>query len=51
MHTALKDLALEHLWVVYPGTENYPLGDRLSVLPITALPALATRLHSAEFRA
>lgn len=46
MHTALKDLRLDHLWVVYPGTECYPLADRLSVLPITGLPALAAKLQS-----
>ena len=27
MRVALDDLALEHLWVVYPGTEAYPLDE------------------------
>jgi len=49
MHTALKDLGLDHLWVVYPGTETYPLADRLTVLPITALPALTTKIQSPQF--
>ena len=49
MHTALKDLGLDHLWVVYPGTESYPLADRLTVLPITALPALTIKLQSPAF--
>jgi hypothetical protein len=41
MHIALDDLALEHLWVVYPGTRPYPLGDRLSVVPATSIPEMA----------
>ena len=34
MHVALEDLRLDHLWVVYPGDEAYPLDDRISVLPV-----------------
>ena len=34
MHVALEDLRLNHLWVVYPGDEAYPLDDRISVLPV-----------------
>ena len=41
MRVALNDLELEHLWVVYPGHEAYPLDDRLSVLPVADIPALA----------
>ncbi|MGH8225205.1 MAG: ATP-binding protein [Gammaproteobacteria bacterium] len=47
MRTALADLHLEHLWIVYPGTETYALDDRLSVLPIGDVPAFAERLRSA----
>ena len=43
MRVALNDLELEHLWVVYPGDEAYPLDDRISVLPITDIQALARR--------
>jgi hypothetical protein len=32
MHVALEDLALEHLWVVYPGTRRYPLAGRVTAL-------------------
>ena len=45
MHTALKDLRLDHLWVIYPGKESYPLADRLSVLPITEVPTLTVKLQ------
>ena len=41
MRVALNDLELEHLWVVYPGHEAYPLDDRISVLPVAEIPALA----------
>ena len=41
MRTALDDLDLTHLWIIYPGDEAYPLDDRISVLPIAQIPALA----------
>ena len=44
MRVALADLALEHLWVVYPGTEAYPLDARISVLPVADIPELARSL-------
>ena len=40
MRVALKDLELEHLWVVYPGDEAYPLDGRISVLPVADIPSL-----------
>ena len=43
MRAALNDLELEHLWVVYPGDEAYPLDDRISVLPVADIQALAWR--------
>ena len=44
MRVALDDLELEHLFVVYPGDEAYPLDDRISVVPIESIPALARSL-------
>jgi len=41
MRTALSDLGLEHLWVLYPGQHSYPVDERISVWPlkeITRLP-------------
>lgn len=40
MRVALADLALEHLWVVYPGRLEYPLDERIKVLPLSAIPRL-----------
>lgn len=37
MATALKDLGLAHLWVVYPGDRAYPLAPKVSTLPLRAL--------------
>lgn len=38
MHIAMQDLKLERLFVVYPGTTAYTLGDKVEVLPIKQLP-------------
>lgn len=41
MRTALTDLQLEHLWVVYPGQHAYPVHEQITVWPlrmITRLP-------------
>jgi uncharacterized protein len=32
MHVSLEDLALEHLYVIYPGAVDYPLTEKISVL-------------------
>ncbi len=37
MTTALKDLELAHLWVVYPGDRAYPLAERVSTLPLATV--------------
>lgn len=34
MHSALQDLQLTRLWVVHPGTESYPLDERIDALPL-----------------
>ncbi|HPJ13013.1 MAG TPA: ATP-binding protein [Caldisericia bacterium] len=34
MHVALEDLSLEHLFVIYPGHQEYPLNPRVTVLPL-----------------
>jgi uncharacterized protein len=37
MHTAMDDLKLDQLYVVYPGQLAYPLADRMEALPFTSL--------------
>ena len=41
MRQALEDLALDHLFVVYPGKDDYPLDKNITV---TSLPSIFTKL-------
>jgi len=34
MHLAIADIALDELWVVYPGTRAYALDERITVRPL-----------------
>ena len=45
MHVALSDLSLDHLWVVYPGSREYLLDERISAAPISTVFSLAARLR------
>ena len=45
MRVALEDLRLDHLWVVYPGDDAYDLDERLSVVPVADVFALAAGLR------
>lgn len=38
MHTAMEDLGLDHLWVVYPGKHSYPLAPGITAVPLTEIP-------------
>jgi hypothetical protein len=42
---AIEDLHLQHLWVVYPGHEEYPLDERVSVVPLDRTAQLAAGLQ------
>ncbi len=33
--TAVKDLNLEHLWIIYPGSERYLLEKKVTVIPLS----------------
>lgn len=37
MHQAIEDLALDHLWVIYPGDRAYALTEKITVLPLAQL--------------
>ena len=39
MQSALEDLGLAHLWVVYPGSRKYRLSDKITVLPLSHISA------------
>ncbi len=34
MQVAIQDLQLEHVWVVYPGDQEYSLDARITVIPV-----------------
>ena len=45
MRIAMADLDLQHLWVVYPGQEEYALDAAVSVVPLERAAALARELR------
>ena len=48
IRAVMRDLPLQHLWIVYPGPERYRLDDAVSVLPVAELPDTAAVLPHAE---
>ncbi len=46
MHIAIQDLALEHLWVVYPGNQEYALDKKITVVPLDSLQHIVTALQA-----
>jgi uncharacterized protein len=44
MQTALHDLDLTHLWVVYPGADAYQVEKKISVLALQKIPELVHQL-------
>lgn len=46
MHTALTDLSLERLWVLYPGKTGYPLHERAEAVPLVDLDRIAQQILS-----
>ncbi len=48
MRIALEDLKLAHVWVIYPGSKTYPLGNKITVLSIRDLdsvPLITEAIH------
>jgi uncharacterized protein len=46
MHTALKELQLDHLWVIYPGNHVYPANELITIWPLSKLDNLAEAILS-----
>ncbi|MEY5010875.1 MAG: hypothetical protein RLZZ253_2014 [Verrucomicrobiota bacterium] len=42
MQTVIADLDLDELWVIYPGTRSYSLGEKTRVLPLSECLRLAS---------
>ena len=48
MRTAIADLQLEHLWIVYTGSESYKLDQSISVVSIEKVTELIARLKKGD---
>ncbi len=35
--SALSDLSLDHLWVIYPGMMCYPAHEKITMLPLAEI--------------
>jgi len=46
MHIALAELHLEHLFVVYPGSKAYPLGEKITVVPLSRIESCRSLISS-----
>ena len=46
MHSAIHDLSLEHLWVIYPGRQEYTLADAISVIPLDSLTRVVSHIKN-----
>jgi hypothetical protein len=44
MLVALEDLKLEHLWIVYPGAQEYSLDEKITVCPLHDIADLPSKL-------
>jgi predicted AAA+ superfamily ATPase len=44
MHSALNDLHLNHLWVVFPGGQSYPAHKKITMLAMAEISTLPDRL-------
>ncbi len=44
MRIALEDLALDHLWIVYPGPHTYPVHDKITVWSFQKLADLPSQI-------
>jgi predicted AAA+ superfamily ATPase len=46
MHSALSDLSLTHLWVIYPGSVRYPAHERITMLPLAQIGSIPQELEN-----
>lgn len=48
MRTALDDLALDHLWIVYPGQHRYPVDERITAWPLADIAGLPAAVRGSR---
>jgi uncharacterized protein len=46
MKSALRDLHLDHLWVIYPGFQAYPVDEKITVWPLQEVVQLADKMNA-----
>jgi len=46
MRIALDDLQLDHLWVIYPGGQSYPVHEKITVVPLQYMVEIVARLQN-----
>jgi len=44
MQSALADLSLAHLWVVYPGAVRYAVHEKITMLPLAEVASLSSNI-------
>ena len=44
MRSALDNLHLDHLWIIYPGSHAYPVHEQITVWPLREIATLSDRL-------
>ena len=42
IRAVMRDLPLQHLWIVYPGPDRYRIDKAVTVLPVAEIPDIAT---------
>jgi predicted AAA+ superfamily ATPase len=45
LHVAFEDLGLQHLWIIYPGENDYPITKNISVLPFKQILSLVDQIR------
>lgn len=42
LRAVLRDLPLQHVWIVYPGSDRYQLDETVTVLPVAGISDVLT---------
>lgn len=45
IRVVFQDLQLRHLWLIYPGEDEYPADENITVLPFSAVASLRQRIQ------
>jgi hypothetical protein len=48
MRIAIDDLGLEHLWVVFPGAQSFPIDQRITAWPLRDIARLPDAIRLPE---